>query len=600
MLIKKDLEKKRQALNDEKNLINERLNARKAAIDEEDKYEELAELQKQLALIAADPTRSKDAKELRRQISDLQKDIAWDIASDQAQSATDAIDDQIAAIDDYVSNYEEDLNEMLEDSRNFEEEIDQLTSGTFDEYVEWMKENNENYANATDEAREQMINGWEDTWKKMQGTTDTYWDEVAEIASSEESFMEYMKESQTYQNASETGKASLEYFWNDMYDNYLDSIKNDAELGYDQHEIVDTIKELQDYTYSVELTPDFVSKYGEYMSPHIRDYKEESGYGLEDMDLLREQVRQLAELYNQDVEMFGNDSDAAKSSLEALKYFSKILEYYEANGTTLYTDLDYQRDKTVSQEALDYTGLDQYAGVSGSDKEYKNKSVGETTKIPTYIASSSSSSDDGSSGSGGSGGGTKTGNTKTTGTKTEDEEKKADEKVKYYYNSLLPKTLFSQPGYAANYAAEMKANAQKAGDTESVENWTNNNKVLSLELSSLTGYTFKYEQGGLVDYTGPAWVDGTKSNPEAFLSAADTKNIRALLDAFNYIDIPTFTVPSTDMFNDYNTNSIGDINITVNTGAINNELDINRLAKQIGESFTKTLSKNGFNTAYAF
>lgn len=43
----------------------------------------------------------------------------------------------------------------------------------------------------------------------------------------------------------------------------------------------------------------------------------------------------------------------------------------------------------------------------------------------------------------------------------------------------------------------------------------------------------KYAKGGLVDYTGPAWVDGTKSSPEAFLSAKDTANISALTDVLS-------------------------------------------------------------------
>lgn len=37
-----------------------------------------------------------------------------------------------------------------------------------------------------------------------------------------------------------------------------------------------------------------------------------------------------------------------------------------------------------------------------------------------------------------------------------------------------------------------------------------------------------YAQGGMVDYTGPAWVDGTKSKPEAFLDPEDTQNIAEL------------------------------------------------------------------------
>lgn len=38
----------------------------------------------------------------------------------------------------------------------------------------------------------------------------------------------------------------------------------------------------------------------------------------------------------------------------------------------------------------------------------------------------------------------------------------------------------------------------------------------------------RYAQGGMVDYTGPAWVDGSKSKPEAFLDPEDTQNIAEL------------------------------------------------------------------------
>lgn len=60
-------------------------------------------------------------------------------------------------------------------------------------------------------------------------------------------------------------------------------------------------------------------------------------------------------------------------------------------------------------------------------------------------------------------------------------------------------------------------------------------KVRKKGLSSgVTGYfplSKRYLKGGLADYTGPAWVDGTKSNPEAFLSADDTRLMRQFLDS---------------------------------------------------------------------
>ena len=57
-----------------------------------------------------------------------------------------------------------------------------------------------------------------------------------------------------------------------------------------------------------------------------------------------------------------------------------------------------------------------------------------------------------------------------------------------------------------------------------------------LEASALKElYTKKYKTGGMVDYTGPAWVDGTPSKPEAFLSAADTANIAKLRDILSKV-----------------------------------------------------------------
>ena len=53
----------------------------------------------------------------------------------------------------------------------------------------------------------------------------------------------------------------------------------------------------------------------------------------------------------------------------------------------------------------------------------------------------------------------------------------------------------------------------------------------SLMCSPVDGYAWESVElilgGGLVDFTGPAWVDGTKSKPEAFLSAEDTALLKS-------------------------------------------------------------------------
>ena len=41
-----------------------------------------------------------------------------------------------------------------------------------------------------------------------------------------------------------------------------------------------------------------------------------------------------------------------------------------------------------------------------------------------------------------------------------------------------------------------------------------------------------YKEGGLADFTGPAWMDGTKADPELVLKGEDTRNLIALKDIF--------------------------------------------------------------------
>lgn len=45
----------------------------------------------------------------------------------------------------------------------------------------------------------------------------------------------------------------------------------------------------------------------------------------------------------------------------------------------------------------------------------------------------------------------------------------------------------------------------------------------------------KYKTGGLADFTGPAWLDGTKSKPEMVLNAQDTQNFIQLKDILSQV-----------------------------------------------------------------
>lgn len=110
----------------------------------------------------------------------------------------------------------------------------------------------------------------------------------------------------------------------------------------------------------------------------------------------------------------------------------------------------------------------------------------------------------------------------------------------------------------------------------------------------------QYKTGGLVDYTGPAWVDGTKTKPEAFLSASDTamlkskifsnsdgslKSLVAALEAITK-DTSKYSAPA-------NTGSIVIQNAQVNIqpGVISNDYDARRAGEMALEEMVKIARK---------
>lgn len=424
-LMQKDIDKKKKALQEEIDLIDERLQRRKDAEDEAEKYEELAEYKRQLALISTDSTRTKDQASLREKIAELEKELAWDEAEEEADLQKEGLQDQIDAYDEYVDDYQEYLDDLLENANNFADEVNSVMQMSHEDMIAWLQKNVEEYTNSLEASQKQMTQGWDDTFKQMKGIIDTFWEEIAQKLSSKESFLEYMKQSSSYQNASEDEKKQMEYNWETMYDSWISA-------------------------------------------------------------------------------------------------------------------------KKVSQEAIDYSHTDETLDGSGTS---------EPTKYGVSVSFSGSSFDSG---------------------RIYSSKKEAREHGEAWINR--------------------KASAAKVGvpsdKLDSIEQSVDNAKKT----------IYVYKKGGMVDYTGPAWVDGTKSRPEAFLSAEDTQMIRTLIDGWKYVATrPTITSIDGLLKDGSSGNTIGDVYVTLNEAQFNTDDDYELVAQKVGEAFTKELAKNGFKTAsFAF
>jgi len=103
------------------------------------------------------------------------------------------------------------------------------------------------------------------------------------------------------------------------------------------------------------------------------------------------------------------------------------------------------------------------------------------------------------------------------------------------------------------------------------------------------GETTQNASGGLVNYTGLAWVDGTPSKPEAFLSADDTLLIRHMLDGLAYS--PTKAMQNID--GDSNSISIG--SIVIQTNNLNNNQDFKKAGSILAQEFAKVIQERGLN-----
>lgn len=89
-----------------------------------------------------------------------------------------------------------------------------------------------------------------------------------------------------------------------------------------------------------------------------------------------------------------------------------------------------------------------------------------------------------------------------------------------------------------------------------------------------------YKKGGLADFTGPAWLDGTKSSPELILNARDTENFIELKNILGSLMKSGITETTSS--------SVGDMyfDIDINVDEISNDYDVEQLKKKIKEDIT--------------
>ena len=110
-----------------------------------------------------------------------------------------------------------------------------------------------------------------------------------------------------------------------------------------------------------------------------------------------------------------------------------------------------------------------------------------------------------------------------------------------------------------------------------------------------------FKQGGLVDFTGPAWVDGSKSKPEAFLSAEDTAMLKSKIFSNSDGSLKALVAALEAITNDTSKYSstaeaggsivIQNAQVNIQPGTISNDYDARRAGEMALEEMVKIARK---------
>lgn len=115
----------------------------------------------------------------------------------------------------------------------------------------------------------------------------------------------------------------------------------------------------------------------------------------------------------------------------------------------------------------------------------------------------------------------------------------------------------------------------------------------------------QYEEGGLADYTGLAWLDGTPTKPESILNSEQTKWLRDNLDSLLDLNSSNILLKIIDEirsirapYSNYSTDSDGAINIehvelNMNVSQLADSYDARRAGKDIMDEIVRIARKTG-------
>lgn len=218
---------KQNAIDEEIDAIDRLINERKKLLDSQKEEKEIADLQAKIKRISADPTRRKELLELQAQLAEKQEEKSWNQYEEDLNAQKEALEQERDNLDDYISDVEEYYEELFKHPDKLIAEMQEVIKMSDAEIIEWLKANVEEFDSYTAKKQEQTVAAWQESLNQMRGYTETYQDEIEEIMSwTNEEILEWLKQNNVdFANASKEQQESFLFEWKNTLDDWRNAYK---------------------------------------------------------------------------------------------------------------------------------------------------------------------------------------------------------------------------------------------------------------------------------------------------------------------------------------------------------------------------------------
>lgn len=448
--------------------------------------------------------------------------VNWDSYNALGDDAKEKMDGLIQEWEDYY--------DRLEESKDAIQEIIDYYRDLAEEYRDMHDEAREDFSDLIDQLKDVMVQMREDEIK----ATEEYYDKLVGL---DEDYLDALRRNvderrrlrdreDNYQELSEKQRR-LSLLRRDSSGVYKNEIMTlEEEIAAMQQDLADqeTDNVLDKMDYDLQLKQEYFTKSIELMEDALEQDIKNGLIAQEAERLLREAPEEAYRILTEcNAEYLEMSTTQQAVFVEELK--NQMIEMHRFQT-------EYYLKMAEEMEAIADVILNQLIDAI-------NKVSVNVNYNYTYVGSSGGS---GGGGGGGGGGGSPGGKVPTGGggdEHTREDYIKAHNAVaggsKDPQYAWVTNANSTDYGFTQDYTDKMNKQAElsESQRQQIAALQQHGNKTYAEAYKTVTGKT--YATGGYVKYTGPAWVDGTKSKPEAFLSAADTRNFEVLKEVLDQV-----------------------------------------------------------------